>query len=249
MFSASEVATFDTSKRKNMAALTPSQLLQIKGAITFILIIVLVIQSQIVTAQLLKNMQFKGIDVSFGTRSFELQSDITEISSLEVMQDGGQLGVIFGNDVIRTKIGLAGFYYSSNSVCYQVDLFQSDIAFNVYPLMMISGAYTKVQPYLTGGAAYDKTKFFGHYLNPDKTTINYSTSKVPFLGSVNQLRGSFGAGIEYHLLDNGRDFIHFFTEIKYGKALAGKTSFAAFENTSISDQLLVNVGVRFGAHQ
>lgn len=208
----------------------------------------LIVLPHLVTAQFLKNIPYKGVDVSFGTRAFSLTSDIPELSGLTVLQEGGQLGVLLGNDVFRTKIGIAGFFYSANKVPRTVDLFQNDIALNFYPLMMAKNMYSRLHPYLSGGMIYDKVKYFGHYLNPDKATVNYSVSKEPYIGNTKQLRGVVGAGIEFTLLSNGRDFIHIYSELKYSATLTKQASHMAFNNTEASGQWLINLGVRFGSN-
>lgn len=209
-----------------------------------VLLLAIVLQAQ---AQFLSNVPYKGLDVSFGTRLFTLQSDISELANLPVIQDGGQAGILLGNDVIRMKAGIAGFFYSANKVPRTVDLFQSDIALNVYPLMFSKDVYSRVHPYLAAGAVYDKIKFFGHYLSNDKSVINYSTSKEPFLGSTNQLRAMAGVGVEWSVLSNGRDFIHIYTELKYSNTVTQRASIEVFNNTVSPAQWLVNLGVRFGS--
>lgn len=223
--------------------MTAIKINQIRTMPVLILLAVLMVQSKKVTAQF-----YRGVDASFGIRSFVIKSDISQLNQLAVLQEGGQVGLILGSDIVRTKIGIAGFFYSSNSVAYTVDLFESDVAVNFYPLGLLK-EYKRVQPYLSGGIVYDKIKFFGHYLKEDKTPINYSTSKEPYLGSLNQLRTTFGAGVEVQLLNNGRDFIQIFTEAKYGMPLTVKASGDKFANTTASNQLSVSLGVRFGANR
>lgn len=212
-----------------------------------ILFLTMIVQSWTANAQFLSRIPYKGLDVSFGTRAFELESDIPELSNLAVLQDGGQVGVLLGTDVVRAKAGVAGFFYSANKVGRTVDLFQSDAVINFYPLMMAKN-YTRIHPYLSGGVVYDKIKYFGQYLNPDKGSINYSTSKEPYLGNTRQLRGAIGGGVEFNVLNNGRDFVHLYTELKYSTTLTQSASHEIFNNTVSSGQLLINVGIRFGSN-
>jgi hypothetical protein len=126
-----------------------------------------------------------------------------------------------------------------------VDLFESDLLFNFYPLGS-SGRNFVVQPYLSGGFVYDKIKFSGYYLSEDKAHINYSSSKEPVLGSIHQVRASVGAGVEFSILENDFEFFHIFTEAKVSSAITQKSS-AAFAGTKTSNMMLLSVGFRFGA--
>lgn len=209
-----------------------------------IFFLAIVLQSH---AQFLSNIPYKGLDVSFGTRISTLQSDIAALSGLDVTQEGGQAGVILGNDRVRMKAGIAGFFYSSNKVPRTIDLFQSELAFNVYPLMFLPNLQSRVHPYLAGGVVYDRTKFFGHYLSTDEAPINYSTSKEPYIGNTNQLRAMAGVGVEWSVLSNERDFVHLYTELKYAASMTHRASIEAFNGTVSSAQWLVNLGIRFGA--
>lgn len=221
-----------------------------KGMMLIILFIVFGLQSSLVQAQSYRHtgkVTFRGFEGSFGARTFSISSNIDEINNLSVLQEGGQLGFIFGNETFRTKIGVAGFYFSANSVSRTVDLFESDVAIHFYPLSLSKTTQSRVQPYVSAGGVYDKVKFFGYYLQEDGGRVNYSNSKEPFLGSIHQFRASVGTGIEVNLIEKADDFVQLFAEAKYGFKVSSKTSYVDFDETSISNQLMINIGVRFGS--
>jgi hypothetical protein len=196
-------------------------------------------------AQLFHKVGYKGVDASFGFRTFTLNSNVPELSGLSVLEEGGQLGVVFGNNIFRTKLGLVGCFYSAGNVSRTVDLFESDASFNFYPLALLK-PNSFLRPYFTGGIVYDNVKFFGHYFNQDKGAINYSSSREPFLGRLHQLGAVIGAGSEFEVLNNDFDFVHIFSEVKYGRSVVQKASNKNLEGTSFSDQWIVSIGVRFG---
>jgi len=189
---------------------------------------------------------YKGFEASYGIRSFGIQSDIARIHDMPVLQEGGQIGLVYGFDAMLFKVGVAGFFYSASKVPHTINMFESDVMANFYPLTVITGHKGKVEPYLTGGLIYNRLKFFGHYLGGEAQTVNYSYSSEPFLGIINQVQGAVGIGLAVSIRQES-DFLRLFVETKYSTPLASGTRYEAFSNTSLSDQLVANIGVRFGA--
>lgn len=196
-------------------------------------------------AQFLKGLNYKGLDVSFGTRSFTVSSDIPELKNLAVLEEGGQVGVILGKDAFRVRAGVAGFFYSANRVGRTVDLFESDLTFHYY-IFEKKYSHRIIQPYFTGGMVYNKTKFYGNFLHSDNPIVNYSSTREPLLGAIHQFRGAVGGGIEIKVLNNDFHFAHIFIEAKYAAPLTSSRSKEVFANTTLSGQLMLNVGIRFG---
>ncbi len=203
------------------------------------------IYSCTVQAQSIRPFKYMGFEASFGVRSFEIKSSIPQLNSMPVVQEGGSLGVLFGNDFLRAKVRVAGFYYSSASVPRTVDLFESEGFVNFYPLNYIRSGENALDVYLIAGISMDNIKFYGHYLTAEGEKVNYSTSSEPYLGKISQLNATGGLGLEYKLPTQA-GFIHLFGEAKYGSPFQSGTDSESFKNTSIRNFTSISVGVSFG---
>lgn len=185
---------------------------------------------------------YTGAAVSFQTRMFTLSSDIEALDGLRVVQEGGQAGLYFGNRALRTRIGLLGLLYSSMQVPRTINVFEVEAGVNYYFLQAGREPRT-FEPYLTGGLVMDNLRFRGHYLNNGEQ-VNMSEPE-PYLGSITMVDATVGGGLEVGLL-NALQFVHLFTEVKYGMKIFESANNAAFENTTVSDQLMIGLGLRFG---
>ncbi len=216
----------------------------------FLLILFVVLSIQALMAQPGFNRAnspfYRGFFTSFGTRTVSVSSDIAGIDQTNLMETGGQVGLIFGNRVVRSKVGLFGYYSSSATTAGTTDLYATNASANIYPLSLLSDREFLVQPYLTGGVAYDRFKFFGYYINREPGQTNYSQIEAPYLGKIKQVNATAGAGIEVNLKDD-YSFIHLFSEVKFGRNLSAKATDAAFAHTALKDQMQVSVGISFGA--
>lgn len=215
-----------------------------KSLVSWLLIVLFLITSS-VQAQFLSWLPYKGIDVAFGTRTFKIESDIDELDGLSVLEEGGQVGLIAGTDAVRLRAGVAGWFYSANRVGRTIDLFESDLSVNFYP-SELDGGNSFVQPYLTGGLVYDRTKFYGRYLERDQGPINYSAGKEPFFGSMQQVRGSLGVGAEFSVHSGEFHFVHIFAECKYAGITVHDSSDDVLRDTRQINPMMISVGVRFG---
>jgi len=195
--------------------------------------------------QSFRPFKYMGFEGTFGARSFKINSSITQLNQMAVLGQGGTLGLVFGNDILRTKVRAAGFYYSSSSTPRTIDLFESEALLNFYPLEYFRRYENALDIYLIGGVGIDNIKFYGHYLSEDTQKVNYSTNDEPYLGKLSQINLTGGLGLEYQLTIND-DFVHLFAEAKYGRALHSSADRVAFENTSIKDFSSINIGVSFG---
>lgn len=214
------------------------------GTLRLLVLLSVILLPLVTNAQKRKTM-YKGFEVSFGTRSFSMTSNIAQLNDLAVTEEGGSAGVIWGNRLLRTKLN-AGFYYSGASVGQTVDMFQGKTGVNFYPLAIGNQRTRKFETYLTGGVAYDRYKFAGSYLERDPGKRNYSKPNDSYIGSVNQVSLNGGLGFEYQF-NKSYDFVHIFTEAMYGVPVSSKTNRSSFSSTKAAEQLMVSVGVRFGA--
>lgn len=220
---------------------------QLKALFLIILFIVLGIQALMAQPFQRANAPvYRGFFASFGTRAVNVSSDIAKIDGTNLTEAGGQVGLTFGNRMVRSKIGLIGYYSSTGTTAGTTDLYASNVSANIYPLSMLSDREFLVEPYLTGGVAYDRFKFFGYYLNQEPGITNYSRGEAPFLGRIKQVNATAGAGIEVKLM-NDYSFIHLFSEVRFGRNLSAKSTDVAFDRTTLKDQMQLSVGISFGA--
>ena len=222
---------------------------QLKAVALMILFIVLMLQSFITSAQRnVSQSSYRGFVANFGTRLGSLSSNISKIDQQALMLSGGQVGLTFGNDIMRSKIGLLGYYSSTGKTAGTIDLYQSSASVNFYPASLLMKRKMAVEPYFTGGIHYDQYKFYGYYINREPGTTNYSQSEAPYLGKVKQVNATAGIGVEVKLKDEF-DFIHLFSEVTFGRNLSSNATNGSFENTHITNQTHITVGVSFGANR
>ena len=216
---------------------------QFKGVLIILLFIILSLK--VLVAQGQTAGTYKGFVASFGTRSIKVSSNIEKINQTNLMETGGSVGLIYGNNIIRTKLGVFGYYGSAGSVSGTTALYTSHLSLNFYPLQIFAARQFTLEPYISGWMSYDRYKFFGYYLNQEPGQTNYSQAEAPYLGKIKQVNANIGLGLELRLKDD-YDFIQFFTEVKYGHNLSEKAS-VAFEQTSLKNQLHTVIGIAFGA--
>jgi len=194
-----------------------------------------------------------GFDVSFGTRLFQVQSNIAAISGMNVLEEGGAAGILFGNNLAQVKLR-QGYFYSAASVPYTTDLVQTTFEMNIYPLQLAKTGFKQCEPYVMAGLSRDATKFYGHYIDvsgsnnyPDRGDAqhpNYSHSEMPYLGRIISARVDTGFGMTYHvrLIDS---FLRIYGECRYGYAL-GTSPTPQFEKTTAANQFSFTLGTSFG---
>jgi len=218
-----------------------------KGILILSLFMFLEFKATQAQAQQLRNSQYRyiGFEANFGVKSSTISSDLAAVNNMSVMEEGGSVGLVLGNQVVKGRMQVAGFYYSNSSVKHTVNRIESAMLLNVYPLKFINKSRQAINPYVSGGVDYSTMKFFGYYNNPEATKkINYSSSSAPFLGKIASTRGTIGAGIEWRL-PQMRDFVHLFAEARYSWAISQNAD-DLFKNTKVSNSTSINIGVSFG---
>jgi len=224
---------------------------QLKGIAYLLLFIVLFfIQLNSVKAQVrsASKKSYLGFSTSFGTRSFSLSSDIEKINRSQVNQAGGQVGLVYGNSVVRSRVGLLAYFSSGKEVAGSIDLLVNNASVNFYPLALIQTKLSKIQPYVNGGLSYDRLKFYGYYFDNDGGPVNYSTSQAPYLGAIKQINATVGAGLEFRIVEN-HTFLHFFSEVRYGLHVSDVSRDSEFVNTTTGNPVRLNLGVMFGSRK
>lgn len=109
---------------------------------------------------------FLGLEGGVGTRTFKLRSDIKEIDQLNVDEEGFNLGVLFGGNVVQSRARI-GMYQSSKTVYQKIDVFEVEGGLNFYPLQIKKNRKPNYfRPYLAVNVERDKLSFFGSYELP-----------------------------------------------------------------------------------
>lgn len=164
-----------------------------------------------------------------------------------ISADGGQVGVIFGNSLVRADLGLMEYYTSVSDIAGTVDLHTNHAAIRFYPIHLFTKKSIRLAPYLNAGLTYDRYKFYGHYASNNSGPVNYSAPE-PFLGAIKQVNTSLGIGLEYKILD-AYDFVHLFTEAKWGGPVKQEIPGSEFGHTQLGRKMMVSVGVGFGRYK
>ena len=76
-------------------------------AILFILLSLLGVYSCRLQAQT-RGLKYLGFETSFGTRYFSLNSNIQALNKFRLGHEGGSLGIVLGNERIKSRIQVAG---------------------------------------------------------------------------------------------------------------------------------------------
>jgi hypothetical protein len=191
---------------------------------------------------------YLGLDYSFGVRSFKLNTDLSKINGMKVVEEGATLGMLFGNKIVQGKLR-QGFFYSAASVKYTTNLSTTEAEININPLQMIHVRFRTVEPYLMVGVERNAIKLHGSYVGKEYAGApaygNSSTEEQPYLGQIVVMRANVGMGLQYRIRCE-RSFVRIFTEARYGTGLVYSTKADWFKNTKTSNITAVSVGVSFG---
>ena len=202
------------------------------------------IYSVTLQAQSIRPVKYLGLEASFGVRSFVVNSNIEKINQMHAAHEGGTIGVVFGNELMKARIAMAGVYYSNANTPRTQQLFESAALVNFYPMaFMKNNKKAKLHPYLVAGFSITNIKFFGTYVDNQNSRMAYE----PYLGKVSQVNVQGGIGLEYRLMSRF-DFVHLFAQASYGAPVQSKRS-SAFSQTTIKQCSYISVGVSFGRHR
>jgi hypothetical protein len=118
----------------------------IKG--TLVLVLFIVVQIASVKAQGLRNSNYRylGFEANFGVKTSKLSSDLAAINKMNLVEEGGSIGLVMGNQVVKGRMQVAGFYYSNSSVKHAVNIVESSLGLNVYPLKFINKSRQAINP-------------------------------------------------------------------------------------------------------
>jgi hypothetical protein len=220
----------------------------IKFFLILLIIAITLINNAVAQSQYSQPGMYKGLQASFGYRALNIRSNIAEVTDMNAGFGGSQIGILFGSDILRINLGLFGYYFSTGDMIGSIDLYTNNMGANFYPLSAFRGKKDILSPYISVGANLDRMKFYGHYLQSPDTKINYSISQEPYLGKITQLNSFFGLGIDARLMQESGQFVHLFTELKYGAKMASQASDQTYTGTHSTRQVALNIGLRFGSN-
>lgn len=206
--------------------------------VMIVLLIILGVYSCSVHAQQSKT-RYLGLEGSFGNRSFTLSSNIAKIDNMQGGHLGGSIGVVTGNEILKTRLNV-GYYFSNSNNPHTQDIYETSGTVNFYPLEFIRKHPALFHPYISVGTSLSAIKYYGNYLSSDP----YSGQDELYLGKMVQYKALGGIGLEMRLETN-RDFVHFFAEGLFAKSFKSTQS-EAFNNTTSNNMTSFNVGVSFG---
>jgi hypothetical protein len=226
----------------------PALLIDVKLITIAFLVLVVMFSSKQCDAQSTPRVKvthcYRGLQASYGRNSFRLQSNFPKIDNVFNL-DGGQLGVVFGNNVVRFDLGLIGYYSSVGNITGTIDLYTNHAMVRFFPLGTFTNRTFRIDPYVSLGTSYNRSKCFGYYASADDATRNYSVVREDYVGSIRQLNGTAGVGFEFKLHET-YDFVHLFSEVQFNQALQSTTTRDVLSKTSLTNSMAINVGIIFG---
>lgn len=192
---------------------------------------------------------YSGIEGSLGVKTTQVNSNIPELNNMFMVQEGGNIGAVIGNDFSVFVLRPLGFYSAAGSVGRTINLFAVEAENNTYLIKGIFKKRTRLDIYSSLGLNFHSYKFFGHYIKEDlRPSKDPKPGREPFLGKIESLNISYGLGLEYNLVKNG-DFLNMFLTAKSTIPVENFTNSEAFTETYYKKHLDISIGVRFGLMQ
>jgi hypothetical protein len=213
--------------------------------------------------------RYFGIETSIASRSFQISSNIPEINNLKVTAKGFSLGMLAGSESFLGKLKY-GLFSTALHLEEKIEMVEGEISLNAFPLAILEKKSKFFKPYTFMSFDHGSLKFYGNYKLPlilpaappsahacpdeeeevipvpaESTANEKEPHTERFLGRVMVSRFNLGAGMNIHLPIRNK-FANLFAEVKYGWPIGIKTVSLEFEQTKVSKQVAINVGVSFG---
>jgi hypothetical protein len=185
---------------------------------------------------------YMGFDISIGVQQNQIKSNIEKINALPVKYFGGMVAGVLANPLGKIKGGI-GMYRSGNNIPFSFDLTAANLTVNLYVLRIKEIKYHTIEPYIFAGVSQMRIGFYGNYLT---SQTNLSMSEQPYLGNVDTAHALVGAGAEYQLENDSKDFIHLYAELSYGTNVYSKRTESVLAKSSIPNCFWMTVGMSFG---
>jgi hypothetical protein len=189
------------------------------------------------------NRKYFGYTLFFGSQRYDLSSDIAPLNELSVNREGGSVGIIYGNrkGFLKSTVGL----YFSSSGPSSIDVVETGISGCLYLLRLKSSASHTIEPYVSISTKGLRSIFYGNY-GEKETPKNYSLSDENRIGTLYTGQAFVGLGAEFQLENETSDFIHIFTEIRFGSSFINQSSENLLKGTNIGNAMSFSIGINFG---
>ena len=211
---------------------------------------------------------YVGIEVSAGTRQFSFRSTIPDIHGMKVSGEGLNAGVLIGSEAVMGKVRL-GLFETSSLARHKVKMSEGELSMHIFPLYILGRESKLIKPYSLIGLDRAQLKLYGDFeipqpppgmpANPDCVCTcmpppvldepvpveSDSETENGLRGRFNVTRFNLGAGVMVHIPKSNK-FVNMFADVRYGWAIGERPLDHAFDQTKVSHQLNVNVGINFG---
>jgi len=237
------------------------------NGINFHLIIITAFILGIVAGKAVAQGLYLGVEVTNGSRSFNVNSDLQDLKGIKVAQQGRIYGITVGNRLISGKIRLGNFGApKGDSKPIQSNTFE--LGANFSPLQLIAKRTPILEPYLIVSMETSKVKTNGTYTPPaakpaaaastcscqcpttvggpaDPDAVPTVSAPVPFTGNFGSTKANVGVGLRAHV-QKGKLFLTVYGEMNYGVTLGTTASTQALLNTYVLNQTAYNIGASIG---
>jgi hypothetical protein len=208
-----------------------------------------------------------GVEVTSGSRAFNVNSDLKDFKGIKVAQQGRIYGITIGNRLISGKIRLGNFGApKGDSKPIQSNTFE--LGANFSPLQLIAKRTPILEPYVIVSMETTKVKTAGTYTPPAaKPAAAASTcscqcpssvggpgdpdgqpvvsTPTPFSGNFGSTKANVGIGLRAHV-QKGKLFLTVYGEMNYGVTMGTTASTQALLNTYVLNQTAFNFGASIG---
>jgi hypothetical protein len=208
-----------------------------------------------------------GVGAGLGTRNFNVKSDIDQINSLSVGQEGWDAYFMVGGGGLRFRTGF-GSFNSGSTEPYPIKQSNFTGIINTYALSLLQKPTKLFHPYLITGIDVGNYQFSGSYLPesplpkngdpkqkctcglavpddpaaepaPKEPTAKTQTAEIVSTQIIT------GVGLEVNFRKDGF-FFNMFSEMRYGMPIGTTTQNPIMVNTEIKTPLSVTFGIGVG---
>jgi hypothetical protein len=190
-------------------------------------------------AQPFRPLTHFGVEAAFGLHGISAKNNRLAGSS-----SGGSLGFVTGNNLLKARFRLLGFYKSLDQDQRTVQRNESEVLLNFYPLEFFRTRSNVLDIYITAGVGVNHFKFERN-VNSDYLRST-DTGEFSMLDKAKVVAQTSGLGIEYHV-PSGNRFIHLFAEAAISQSLSSSTDNVNFRNHWRDSKTSLNFGIRFGS--
>jgi hypothetical protein len=210
---------------------------------------------------------YLGVEAAVARRSFTIASNIPELNHLQTSEEGFNVGFVFGSEAVTSRLKF-GSFKSGRLVREKIKMVEGELGVNVFPLYLLNKKSKLLKPYSLISFDLASLQFIGSFQIPSPPDVpppSHSgcpddeptapeeepemspppAPKVIDVAKINVSRFNLGAGVIVHI-PGERNFVNLFAEVKYAWIMGVKAMDPAFEGTSVSTQMAVNIGLSFG---